>query len=306
MNGKQQPRIGVTLIETIMVIALLATAAVTGVILFDGEWVARRSVTSVTNDVANSLVTAHNTAITNQATVRVRRARQSGTEQLLFTEDAGPFRTSKSWIVELGPETRLSGSPTEIRFSPTGTADRAPYLDDHPVAIVRTSRRRAGERSSQSSSAMTKTMKHQQSIHTRRSRRAGATLIDVATGSMLLAVLLIPSIHLIGESRSVHRRLVNRDTMLFEAQQLVERTKVSLSEQAAFDAAFAMPVDVRGSIPVVDGPDLTSRVRLSADSGLPTARLLSIVVDVWYDSNRDSQLDANETSETLRTQWASP
>ena len=118
-------RIGVTMIETIMVIALLAAAAVASSILLDGEWVARRAVTAVTNDVANSFITARNSAITNQATVRVRRLRQRGVEQLMITEDAGPFRNNKSWIVDLGDDVRLGGSPTEIQFTPTGTANRS-------------------------------------------------------------------------------------------------------------------------------------------------------------------------------------
>jgi len=120
---KNQTRSGVTLIETIMVIALLAAAAVTSSFFLDGEWVARRGVTAATNDVANSLITARNTAIINQATVRVRRDRRRGNERLLITEDAGPFRTSKSWIVELGNQVRLRGRPAEIQFTPTGTAN---------------------------------------------------------------------------------------------------------------------------------------------------------------------------------------
>ena len=137
-------------------------------------------------------------------------------------------------------------------------------------------------------------------------RRRGASLIDVATGSMLLAVLLIPSIHLIGESQSSHRRLDNRDIILYEAEQLVESTRVGLSEPAAFNAALAAPIDVTGTITVSDGPDLTSRVRIARDAGLPTARLLSIVVDVWYDADGNSLMGSGELSETLRTQWAAP
>jgi Tfp pilus assembly protein FimT len=126
MNGTPaNRRIGVTLIETLMVISLLAAAAVASSILLDGEWVARRGVTAVTNDVANSLITARNTAITNQATVRVQRSRRSGVEQLLITEDAGPFRSNKSWIVELGDNARIRGVPREIQFTPTGTANRS-------------------------------------------------------------------------------------------------------------------------------------------------------------------------------------
>ena len=107
-----------------MVITLLAAAAATSTILFDGQWKASRGVTIVTNDVANTLITARNTAITSQATVRVRRQRRGGIEQLLVTQDPGPFRSGNSWTIELGGETRLRGGPREIQFTPTGTANR--------------------------------------------------------------------------------------------------------------------------------------------------------------------------------------
>jgi hypothetical protein len=123
---------------------------------------------------------------------------------------------------------------------------------------------------------------------------------------MLLAVLLIPSMRLISDSQSSSRRLHNRDTILFEAEQLIESTRVALAEPTVFDAAMATPTDVIGTVTVSDGPDLTSRVRVAADASLPTARLLSIVVDVWIDANADSRLDTSELSETLRTQWAAP
>jgi hypothetical protein len=141
---------------------------------------------------------------------------------------------------------------------------------------------------------------------TKRWRRRGATLIDVATGSMLLAVLLIPSIHLISESHSMHARLAHHDIVLFEAEQLIESTKVSLSEPTAFDAAYASGVDVAGTITVSDGPDLNSRVRVAADPGVPGARLLTIVVDVWHDIDGDLRVSPGEPNQSLRTQWASP
>ena len=117
-------RRGVTLIEAIMVITLLAAAAATSSILFDGQWIATRGVTSVANDVANTLIIARNTAITNRAIVRVRRQRQGGVERLVVTQDPGPFRSGNSWTIELGGETRLRGGPREIQFTPTGTANR--------------------------------------------------------------------------------------------------------------------------------------------------------------------------------------
>jgi len=107
-----------------MVITVLAIAAVTSLIMLDGDWNSRRSATAATNDVANSMTTARNTAITNQATVAVRRMVSGGVEHLLITEYAGPFRDSKSWVVELGRDVEVRGNPAEIQFSPTGTADR--------------------------------------------------------------------------------------------------------------------------------------------------------------------------------------
>ena len=117
-------RTAVTLIETILVVVLLAASAVTGLIMFDSKWVARRSVSNATNEVANSLVAARNSAITNQATVRVRRVRRRGVQQLVITEDAGPYRQGRNRLVDMGSDVRLRGQPREIRFSPSGTANR--------------------------------------------------------------------------------------------------------------------------------------------------------------------------------------
>lgn len=135
-------------------------------------------------------------------------------------------------------------------------------------------------------------------------QRQGATLIDVAVGSMLLSVLLIPSVHLVSESQSSRQRLTNRNTMLFEAEQLLEKTRVALSDAPAFAAASSRPIDQLGTIVVSDGPDIRSRLRVQADTAVPN--LVSINVDLWIDSNGDSRLSAGELSESLRTQWAAP
>lgn len=136
--------------------------------------------------------------------------------------------------------------------------------------------------------------------------RQGATLLDVAVGSMLLAVLLIPSIHLVGEARSSQRRLDRRETMLFEAQELLEAAKIGLSETADFDAAYQNPVDSTGTINVSDGPDLASRLRIMADPSVAGAEIVTILVDVWDDQDGDSIRDANEPGQSLRTQWSAP
>ena len=107
-----------------MVIVLLSAAALASSLMLDGQWVARRSVAAITGEVAQTLGAARNTAITNQATIRVRRLRRRGTEQLLVTEMAGPFSPGRTRTIDLGSDVRLRGAPTEIRFNPTGSSDR--------------------------------------------------------------------------------------------------------------------------------------------------------------------------------------
>jgi hypothetical protein len=137
-------------------------------------------------------------------------------------------------------------------------------------------------------------------------KRTGSTLIDVAIGSMLLTVLLIPAIHMIGKSQSANRRLANRAIMLYEAEQTIENLKVALSDPTAFANTMTTPIDAVRAISVSDGPDLVGRSRVAADSTLPTAELLTIVADVWYDTDKDALFDLDEQGETLQTQWAAP
>ncbi len=137
-------------------------------------------------------------------------------------------------------------------------------------------------------------------------KRVGATLIDVAIGSMLLTVLLIPAVHMVGKSQSANRRLTNRAIMLYESEQAIENLKVVLSEPLAFDSAMNTPIDDIRVIPVSDGPDLVGRRRVAADPTMPTAQLVTIVSDVWYDADKDAVFDADEQGETLHTQWSAP
>ncbi len=136
--------------------------------------------------------------------------------------------------------------------------------------------------------------------------RSGATLIDVALGSMLLTIILLPAIHMIGKSQSANRRLANREIMLYEAEQMIELLKVKLSEPASFDAVLAKPIDSTGKISVSDGPSLLGRTRVAADPSMPTAKLLTIIADVWNDVDQDGTFDPTEPGETLQTQWAAP
>ena len=94
--------------------------------------------------------------------------------------------------------------------------------------------------------------------------------------------------------------------LVWEAEKLKESARISLSETAAFNAALARPVDAFGTIAVSDGPDLNSRIRIAPDTTVPGSKLLTILVDVWHDTNGDRRSGTDEPSESLRTQWASP
>ena len=150
-------------------------------------------------------------------------------------------------------------------------------------------------------------MIHRSTRKKRRLNRTGATLLDVAAGSMLLAVMLIPSSHLISQSRSSNARLSGRQTMLYEAENHLEAAKMALSDSASFTAALATASENLSDVPVVDGPDLKCRTRVFADTSVASpARLLTIEIDVWQDLDSDDDIDIGEPSESIRTQWASP
>ena len=119
-----QIRTGVTLIEVLFVIILLAAASVSGLMLFDNQWVARQAAKSATIDTAKALTTARNTSINSQATVRVTRGTFNGRQQLLIVEDPGPFRAGNAWEIDLGTAANITGTPATIQFSSDGSADQ--------------------------------------------------------------------------------------------------------------------------------------------------------------------------------------
>ncbi len=143
-----------------------------------------------------------------------------------------------------------------------------------------------------------------------RFRRRGTTLIEVAIGSMMMAILILPTLAAMNQSESLRRRHESHRVMLFTAEEQLEQEKVLLSDSDYFDSAWGSAIgsDVTKKIVIDDGPDLVCRTRLLADPsvGSTPARLVSVTVDVWRDTNGDRQLDSLEPHETVQTQWASP
>ncbi|QDV61779.1 hypothetical protein [Crateriforma conspicua] len=139
--------------------------------------------------------------------------------------------------------------------------------------------------------------------------RRGATLIDVAAGSMLLAVVLIPSVKMLQQNESLHRRSLLRETMLHEAEQLLEQSKIRLTDPSVFDSTFrrSRPVVQNLSLTATDGPSLRATLTTAADATLPAGmEVITIDALVWRDVNNNRRCDIDEPAESLRTQRAAP
>lgn len=136
--------------------------------------------------------------------------------------------------------------------------------------------------------------------------RCGSTLIDVAVGSMLMASLLIPSLHVMSESQKNTQRLAVRQTLLQTAEQQVETLKVRLSEPSVFASTLIRPLLEDRTVTTSMGIPARVRVQASSDSTVSPGQLLTLTIHAWYDEDQDSRMDTNEIVSTLRTQWARP
>lgn len=130
--------------------------------------------------------------------------------------------------------------------------------------------------------------------------------MDVIAGSMIMSTLLIPSAHLINQSRSNTHRLNVRQSLIEDAEQVMEATRIQLSEPASFANAYSSRQDTVNKRTTAYGPFSVVRTRVEPDSSVLPAELVTMIVDVWYDDDSDGQLDTDEASATLRTQFAAP
>lgn len=140
--------------------------------------------------------------------------------------------------------------------------------------------------------------------------RRGSTLIEVAIGAMMMALLMVPAMRAMNDSDGLRRRQEAHVVMLYTAEERLEQEKVALSSSTYFATAVASSrgIDRLDKIVVPDSRDLLCRTRVAVDRSVGTspAQLVTIMVDVWNDANGDGRLDPTESHESLQTQWASP
>ncbi|MEM9585637.1 MAG: GspH/FimT family pseudopilin [Planctomycetota bacterium] len=117
-------RRGVTLIEAILVLVVLATAATVGSFTFQSDWVAGRRVNDLSAELAGLLREARNTAIATGAAVQVTTNRSGGNIEFELIQSAGPLGPEQRWTVPLQTPLRVDTSSRSITFQPSGGADR--------------------------------------------------------------------------------------------------------------------------------------------------------------------------------------
>lgn len=144
--------------------------------------------------------------------------------------------------------------------------------------------------------------------------RRGATLIDVAVGSMLLAVVLIPSLQLMRENETLFRQRALSELALYECEQLLAQRKIWLQRRNGaatnFDVVLVNGSDQEsGLITPADSPPLRGETVVTRDSSLSAATGLTVEIvridaTVWRDANNNQRVDADEAVERLSTFWA--
>lgn len=116
-------RRGVTLLEAVLAVVILSVAMVATSLVIGPSFQASTAARISTADAAGRLRLARQTAIAQQAIVDVELVGSRGRQQLVMTVQPNSFDSGSqsSWLVE--PKLQITGTPTKLRFAPTGDAD---------------------------------------------------------------------------------------------------------------------------------------------------------------------------------------
>ncbi len=116
-------RMGVTLIEVVLVVMILGAAALATSFSMRSDWSNRRAAKASTIDVSQLLKIARNTAIEKRTTVHVAYSGKTGAMQVDIVEDAGPLTPGRTWSAPLASEVEIKGKPNPIDFLADGSAN---------------------------------------------------------------------------------------------------------------------------------------------------------------------------------------
>ncbi|MEM6691678.1 MAG: hypothetical protein AAF664_19770 [Planctomycetota bacterium] len=138
-------------------------------------------------------------------------------------------------------------------------------------------------------------------------RRRAATLVDVIAGCILMTLVLVPTVSWSHQSATQADRLENHELLLHKAHSRWKDMKVSLLDVQNFSDILSgnySGTELRGfepgRVPASHSeiPRMRSLATATAHAMTPEP-LLRLEVVCWIDENRNSLLDAEETSERI-------
>jgi Tfp pilus assembly protein PilV len=135
--------------------------------------------------------------------------------------------------------------------------------------------------------------------------RSGTTLIEVAIATMMLAVLIVPAVKLVGQSRDLQRRNSDENELAWQAENLLDRYRIEMKRSTQFDTYYGTGLSRIDDLPSLHLVGAKGRVQISRDRS-SAGRLVSLSVQTWSDQNRDGRLDTNEPVVTLKTAVSAP
>ena len=134
----------------------------------------------------------------------------------------------------------------------------------------------------------------------RRCLKRGAALLDVIAASVLVGILIVPSVKISAQVQESCRRLEMRNELALRCASVLEEEIAYL--QQSFKSRS------RQQLIRYEGRDLRCVIQSSdaaVDGGLPS-RIICVSVLLWHDENHNGSLDSSEQSMFLLTRVVAP
>ncbi len=134
-------------------------------------------------------------------------------------------------------------------------------------------------------------------------RRVGSTLLDVALGASVLAILLVPSMHLVSQHEQIATRTQLRERLLYEADRILQEQRILLRDRQVLNDAFGSPAETLTKLSIDSFPNCLTKISWvpELNVGSKSTPLVTVIVDVWQDRNGNQTADSDEPFQSLRT-----
>ncbi len=117
------PRRGVTLLEAVLAVVILSAAMVATSLTIGPSFQASTATRISTSDASGLLRLARQHAIVKQTVVDVELIGRAGRQSIVITVPPNSFDTGSQSAWPIEADLQITGTPSKIRFAPTGDAD---------------------------------------------------------------------------------------------------------------------------------------------------------------------------------------